>query len=151
MNKVEIYIGYTDHTWSTTIIEIPSDIEPDLLETVYWQEVEKLLKNNPQYLLKSEVAFVGMYNKCPFEEEEKEDRPSFFAALVEYCDPVSREHRRYRYIIEAITMTEATKKLEDFTPTYYTLQMKPIIKTGTGYVDNNGKPVTNISRILLRK
>lgn len=70
MQKIEIYIGYTDYTWSTTIIEIPEDIEPDLLETVYWQEVEKLAKNNPQYLLKSEVAFVGMYNKYPFGEEE---------------------------------------------------------------------------------
>lgn len=68
--QIELYVGYTDHTWNTTIIEIPTNVEPGLLEAVYWQEVEKLMKNNPQYLLKNEVAFVGVYNECPFGEEE---------------------------------------------------------------------------------
>lgn len=70
--QVELYIGYTNHTWSTVIVEIPSDIEIEhgLLETAYLQEVEKLTEANLQHLIRSDIAFIGMYNENPFREEE---------------------------------------------------------------------------------
>lgn len=66
--KIEIYIGWTDGTWTTTTIDMPEDTPHigDFIE----QEVIKIRRNSPS--VHSEVAFADMYNEWPIGEEENE-------------------------------------------------------------------------------
>lgn len=66
--RVEVYLGYTDRTWDTKIIEIPADTQGMILEDVAEKEAMKLFFGNPT--LRGEVAFVGVYNSRVDDEEE---------------------------------------------------------------------------------
>lgn len=67
--KVEVYLGYIDHTWDTKIIEIPENTQGMLLESVAELEAIKLFFDNPN--IHDEVAFVGIYNSEIDSEEEQ--------------------------------------------------------------------------------
>lgn len=75
MNKVEIYIGYTDGTWDTAIIDMPKIIPEEeydsVVEDFIEQEAIKLCTNNPP--VHGEVAFAGMYNEWPISDLEDEE------------------------------------------------------------------------------
>lgn len=66
--KVEIYIGYTDRTWDTAFIDMPKNIPDEEIESFIIQEAIDLWANTPSVHV--EVAFAGLYNDCPDEEEE---------------------------------------------------------------------------------
>ena len=66
--KVEVYLGYTNNTWDTKIIEIPGNTPGALVETVAERKAMKLFFNNPNTF--DEVAFVGIYNSEVDDEEE---------------------------------------------------------------------------------
>jgi len=66
--KVEVYLGYIDHTWDTKIIEIPANTPNMLLDKVAELEAVKLFFDNPD--THDEVAFVGVYNSEVEGEEE---------------------------------------------------------------------------------
>jgi hypothetical protein len=65
--KIEIYIGYTDYTWGTAIIDMPENTPHvgDFIE----QEAIKIGRNSP--LVHGEVAFAALYNEWPIGEEDE--------------------------------------------------------------------------------
>ena len=69
--KVEAYIGYTDQTWTTAIIGIPTDTPYEKIEEAIEKEVLRLWSDNPD--LHTEIAFTKLYNDYVEETEEDED------------------------------------------------------------------------------
>jgi len=58
--KIELYIGYANHTWDTKIITIPDDTPSEEIEEVAVGYGEKEFFNNPN--TEDEIAFVGIYS-----------------------------------------------------------------------------------------
>ena len=54
MRKIELYIGYTDNTWSTVEVEIPADTPEEDIEEI---AIEQLDTN-----LAQAAAFIGLYH-----------------------------------------------------------------------------------------
>lgn len=63
MNKVEIYIGYTDKTWDTVFIDMPKNIPDKEIESFIIQKAIDLWANTTA--VHSEVAFAGLYSDWP--------------------------------------------------------------------------------------
>jgi hypothetical protein len=66
MQKVEIYIGYTDRTWDTVTIDMPIIIPEEEVENFIEQKAIKLWNNNPP--VHRDIYFVGMYNVWPISD-----------------------------------------------------------------------------------
>ena len=67
--RVEIIIGYTDQTWTTSIIGIPADTPYEKIEDVIENEALKLWFDNSN--TNKQIAFTKLYND--YVEEENED------------------------------------------------------------------------------
>jgi hypothetical protein len=59
---VEIYVGYTNHTWDTIFISIPLSILEDEMKIKKIAKIKiiDLFYNSPN--TREEVAFIGVYN-----------------------------------------------------------------------------------------
>lgn len=64
---VELYTGYIDHTWDTKTATIPDSTPSEKVGEVAVDHGEKEFFNNLN--TKGEVAFIGVYNIPPHEEE----------------------------------------------------------------------------------
>ena len=58
--RVEVYVGYSNHTWATFFIEIPLSTPEENIEKVTIDKAIDLYHNNPNTV--DEVAFIGIYN-----------------------------------------------------------------------------------------
>lgn len=68
IRPVEIFIGYSNHTWDTQTIPILKETPEHKIEKVAIEIAQRLFYNNPN--TKDEVAFVGVYNVPSLNEDE---------------------------------------------------------------------------------
>lgn len=64
---IEMCIGYTNNTWSTTFIKIPRDTEKSKIEDIAVYTAIELFYDNPK--IEDEIAFIEVYNIPEIEEE----------------------------------------------------------------------------------
>jgi len=53
---IEMYIGFTNHSWCTDYVEIPMDTPPNKIEKEARKSAEIQYKKN------KDIAFIGLYN-----------------------------------------------------------------------------------------
>jgi len=64
--RVEMYIGYTNHTWDTRVVEIPDDTHETDIEERANAKLQPILE-----AAKLEVSFTGIYHiDMPDDEDE---------------------------------------------------------------------------------
>lgn len=69
--RVEMYIGYTDHTWDTIVVEIPDNTHETDIEERANAKLRSILEQMGKDYPDVQCAFTGIYHiDMPDEEDE---------------------------------------------------------------------------------